>query len=148
MLLRTAVPVRFFDAGPGGWIDDVAILRIAGEARTMLLGAPPGIGTEMPGRSGVFAGLEGGTQLRILEHAVRFKRPLPYDPEPVLVDLTMPRIGPVTFHVGFRVHRSPDCLDYAVGSTEIALLRHGSVIRLPAHFRRQLQQFAAADSSD
>lgn len=139
--------MRFTDAGAGGLIDDVAVLRIAVEARSRLLGAPPGAGLirHAPAPFDIFSSLETGIQLRIIQHHVRFRRRLFYRDLPVLVELCVARIAPVAFRIGFRIHGSLTDQDYATGMTEIILARNGRAIRLPQKFKADLQRLAAVD---
>ena len=106
------VPLRWSDMDAYGHVNNVQFLRLLEDARVGGLRAWNAGGPSM---------LEEG--IVVTRHAIEYRAPLTYRPEPVAVDLWVTRIHGAGFDVGYVVRDPVPVGDtvYAVAETGLAL---------------------------
>ncbi|MGH3653464.1 acyl-CoA thioesterase [Glutamicibacter sp.] len=101
--LRVQVPMRWGDMDAYGHVNNVNLIRLMEEARIAGFGVPGGTGA--PGtqpQADIFSAVPAGTQILVVEHRVRYSRPLEYRNVPVNVDLWVANIKPASFDICYE----------------------------------------------
>ena len=101
--LRVQVPMRWGDMDAYGHVNNVNLIRLMEEARIAGFGVPGGTGA--PGaqpQADIFSAVPVGTQILVVEHRVRYSRPLEYRNVPVNVDLWVANIKPASFDICYE----------------------------------------------
>lgn len=101
--LRVEVPMRWGDMDAYGHVNNVNLIRLMEEARIGGFGVPGGTGA--PGttpKADIFSAVPAGTQILVVEHRVRYLRPLEYRNVPVNVDLWVANIKPASFDICYE----------------------------------------------
>lgn len=102
-VLRVEVPMRWGDMDAYGHVNNVNLIRLMEEARIAGFGVPGGTGApgEKP-RVDIFSAVPNGVQILVVEHRVRYSRPLEYRNVPVNVDLWVANIKPASFDICYE----------------------------------------------
>lgn len=103
--LNCPVRMRWGDMDAYGHINNVEILRILEEARIHAFGPPagtgwPGLEVEVP----VFSDLPRGTQALVVEHRVKYVRPLNYRNIPARVELWISGLKAGSLTIAYVLH--------------------------------------------
>ena len=101
--LRVEVPMRWGDMDAYGHVNNVNLIRLMEEARIAGFGVPGGTGA--PGikpRVDIFSAVPAGVQILVVEHRVRYSRPLEYRNVPVDVDLWIASVKPASFDICYE----------------------------------------------
>lgn len=101
--LRVQIPMRWGDMDAYGHVNNVNLIRLMEEARIAGFGVPGGTGA--PGvtpQAEIFSAVPQGTQILVVEHRVRYSRPLEYRNIPVNVDLWVANIKPASFDICYE----------------------------------------------
>lgn len=101
--LRVQVAMRWGDMDAYGHVNNVNLIRLMEEARIAGFGVPGGTGA--PGvlpQADIFSAVPSGTQILVVEHRVRYSRPLEYRNVPVNVDLWVANIKPASFEICYE----------------------------------------------
>lgn len=101
--LRVKVPMRWGDMDAYGHVNNVNLIRLMEEARIAGFGVPGGTGAPgMEPLADIFSAVPAGTQILVVEHRVRYSRPLEYRNVPVNVDLWVANIKPASFDICYE----------------------------------------------
>jgi acyl-CoA thioester hydrolase len=141
--LVVPIELRWGDQDPYGHINNVAVLRILEEARARAFWSPPG----RSGDAGVFPPLEPSQQVWALvaDFQLRYRQQLPYQRDPVNVEMSIPRVGGASFVINYAVtigavESSPRV---TAQSTLVMVDRDsGAPQRLPPELRRRPREYA------
>ncbi|RJN31200.1 acyl-CoA thioesterase [Nesterenkonia natronophila] len=141
--LVVPIELRWGDQDSYGHINNVAVLRILEEARARAFWSPPG----RPGGTGVFPALEPSQQVWALvaDFQLRYRQQLPYQREPVNVEMSIPRVGGASFVIDYAVTLSAAESSPRVSaqSTLVMVDRDsGAPQRLSPEVRRRLREYA------
>lgn len=101
--LRVEIPMRWGDMDAYGHVNNVNLIRLMEEARIAGFGVPGGTGA--PGvepKVDIFSAVPKGVQILVVEHRVRYSRPLEYRNIPVKVDLWVSNIKPASFDICYE----------------------------------------------
>ena len=128
---RVEVPLRWSDMDAYGHVNNVQCLRLLEDARVI------GFREWFPDRPTM---LDEG--IIVTRHAIEYRAPLTYRPEPVEVDMWVTRVHGAGFDLGYVV-RDPDAVGervYAVAETGLALYDFATARprRLAGEAREQL----------
>lgn len=142
--LTCSVPMRWGDMDAYGHINNVEIIRIMEEARIHAFGPPAGTGgrgleVELP----VFSDLPAGTQALVVEHRVRYVRPLTYRNIPARVEVWVSELKPASLTIAYLIH-DPDTAELCVkAQTTLAFFNEesGRLLRLSEAQRLVLRPF-------
>ncbi|WP_404289356.1 acyl-CoA thioesterase [Glutamicibacter arilaitensis] len=102
-VLCVEVPMRWGDMDVYGHINNVNLIRLMEEARIAGFGVPGGTGA--PGsepKVDIFSAVPEGVQILVVEHRVRYSKPLEYRNVPVKVDLWVANIKPASFDICYE----------------------------------------------
>ncbi|GAA2970522.1 acyl-CoA thioesterase [Glutamicibacter bergerei] len=102
-VLRVEIPMRWGDMDAYGHVNNVNLIRLMEEARIAGFGVPGGTGAPgvMP-KVNIFSAVPGGVQILVVEHRVRYSKPLEYRNVPVNVDLWVANIKPASFDICYE----------------------------------------------
>lgn len=144
--LRVTVPMRWGDMDAYGHVNNVNLIRLMEEARIAGFGVPGGTGA--PGaqpRVDIFSAVPEGVQILVVEHRVRYSRPLEYRNVPVNVDLWIANIKPASFDICYEFRDPVEDYLCVRASTTLAFFdtRTERVTRLSEAERSGLEPHAA-----
>ncbi|WP_431711217.1 acyl-CoA thioesterase [Glutamicibacter uratoxydans] len=144
--LRVQVPMRWGDMDAYGHINNVNLIRLMEEARIAGFGVPGGTGA--PGGKpmvDIFSAVPAGVQILVVEHRVRYSRPLEYRNVPVNVDVWIANIKPASFDICYEFRDSVEDFVCVRASTTLAFFDTHTerVMRLSAAERAGLEPFVA-----
>lgn len=129
------VPLRWSDMDAYGHVNNVQYLRLLEDARVI------GFREWFPGRPTM---LDEG--IVVSRHAIEYRAPLTYRPQPVEVDMWVTRVHGAGFDLGYTVRDPEDVGDavYAVAETGLVLydFASGRPRRLATEERDQLRTHA------
>jgi acyl-CoA thioester hydrolase len=136
--------MRWGDMDAYGHINNVNLVRMMEEARIAGFGVPGGTGK--PGNEplvDLFSAVPGNTQILVVEHRVRYVRPLDYRNVPAEVFLWLSTIKPASFDVSYEFHDPVDGGLCVKATTTLAFfsVAEQRLVRLPAEQREVLQAF-------
>ncbi|WP_429591065.1 acyl-CoA thioesterase [Arthrobacter crystallopoietes] len=142
--LSCSVPMRWGDMDAYGHINNVEILRILEEARIHAFGPPAGTGGEglevdLP----VFSDLPADTQALVVEHRVRYVRPLNYRNIPAHVEVWISALKAASLTIGYVV-KDPVTLEECVkAETTLAFFNEatGRLLRVTADHKARLAPY-------
>ncbi|WP_159614098.1 thioesterase family protein [Glutamicibacter sp. JC586] len=148
-VLRVQVPMRWGDMDAYGHVNNVNLIRLMEEARIAGFGVPGGTGAPgMEPKAEIFSAVPAGIQILVVEHRVRYSKPLEYRNVPVNVDLWVANIKPASFEICYEF-RDP-VQDYLCvkAATTLAYFdpRTSRVQRLSAEERQGLSAFEGAST--
>ncbi len=125
------VPVRWGDADAYGHINNVEQVRLLEEARVALF--------FVAARAEGISTFEG--QLVVVSHAITYKRPMYYRPEPLTIEVWVTKLGPSSVTIAYEVRDASTV--YAVASSVLAAYDSGGshVRRLNEAERGYLEKF-------
>ncbi|WP_376973015.1 acyl-CoA thioesterase [Arthrobacter sp.] len=142
--LRVQVPMRWSDMDAYGHINNVNLVRMMEEARIASFGVPGGTGK--PGNAPaveLFSSVPDGTQTLVVEHRIRYVRPLDYRNVPADVDVWVSAVKPASFDMSYEF-RDPFGGELCVkATTTLAFFSaaESRVLRIPADRREALGEF-------
>ncbi|NDK30551.1 acyl-CoA thioesterase [Nesterenkonia haasae] len=145
-MTSVAVPIelRWGDQDPYGHINNVAVLRILEEARARAFWTPPG----SSGPPGVFPPLEPDQQVWALvaDFQLKYRRQLPYQREPVIVEMSIPRVGGASLVIDYAVKISAESAACVTAQSTLVMVDRdsGSPQRLSPEIRRRLLDYGPA----
>ncbi|EMY34267.1 thioesterase [Arthrobacter crystallopoietes BAB-32] len=142
--LSCNVPMRWGDMDAYGHINNVEILRILEEARIHAFGPPAGTGGEglevdLP----VFSDLPDGTQALVVEHRVKYVRPLNYRNIPAHVEVWISALKAASLTVAYLI-KDPVTMDECVkAETTLAFFNEATsrLLRVTADHKERLQPY-------
>lgn len=142
--LRVQVPMRWGDMDAYGHVNNVNLIRLMEEARIAGFGVPGGTGA--PGlspKADIFSAVPAGVQILVVEHRVRYSRPLEYRNVPVNVDLWVANIKPASFDICYEFLDPVEDFTCVKASTTLAYFApaSGRVQRLSKEEREGLQAY-------
>ncbi|MFL4472752.1 acyl-CoA thioesterase [Paeniglutamicibacter sp. MACA_103] len=107
--IRVEVPMRWGDMDAYGHINNVNLVRMMEEARIAGFGVPGGTGKPgiMP-QVDLFSTVPQNTQILVVEHRVRYLKPLDYRNVPAHVDLWISTIKGASFDISYEFHDPVD----------------------------------------
>lgn len=147
--LRVQVPMRWGDMDAYGHVNNVNLIRLMEEARIAGFGVPGGTGA--PGlspKADIFSAVPQGVQILVVEHRVRYSRPLEYRNVPVNVDLWVANIKPASFDICYEFLDPVEGYACVKASTTLAYFdpASGRVQRLSKEERAGLQAYEGEPS--
>lgn len=145
--LRVQVPMRWADMDAYGHINNVNLVRMMEEARIASFGVPGGTGK--PGNEpmvDLFSAVPGGTQTLVVEHRVRYVKPLDYRNVPAEVDVWISAVKPASFDISYEFHDPVDGGVCVRATTTLAFYstEESRLMRIPAEHRDALAGFLGA----
>lgn len=137
------VHLRWGDQDAYGHINNVAILRILEEARARAFWSAPEEGEE-----GIFPPLEPDQPVWALvaDFQLKYRRQLPYQRQPVRVELSIPKVGGANFVIDYALFADDDDASPRVTAQSTLVMVDkdtGKPQRLDAQMRARLQEFSA-----
>lgn len=144
--IRVEVPMRWGDMDAYGHINNVNLVRMMEEARIAGFGVPGGTGK--PGADplvDVFSSVPENTQILVVEHRVRYLKPLDYRNIPAHVDLWISTIKAASFDICYEFHDPVDGAVCVRATTTLAFFSVGTqrLLRLDAANKEALARYAA-----
>lgn len=141
--IEVSVPMRWADMDAYGHINNVQVLRLLEEARIAAFGQPvgtgmPGIAVEMP----IFSDLPDGIQSLVVEHRVKYLKPLNYRNVPARIRLWVSAIKGASFSLCYSIFDPVDGDKCVVAETTLVFFDEPQqkLMRIPASKKQQLQQ--------
>lgn len=136
--------MRWGDMDAYGHINNVEILRILEEARIHAFGPPagtglPGLEVDVP----VFNDLPDGTQALVVEHRVKYLKPLNYRNIPARVEVWISSIKGASLTIAYAVHDPVTGDKCVVAETVLAFFQEssGGLLRVGPEKRALLERF-------
>ncbi|GAA5225735.1 acyl-CoA thioesterase [Paeniglutamicibacter antarcticus] len=144
--IRVNVPMRWGDMDAYGHINNVNLVRMMEEARIAGFGVPGGTGK--PGTEplvDLFSTVPENTQILVVEHRVRYLKPLDYRNIPACVDLWISTIKAASFDICYEFHDPVDGGVRVRAATTLAFFSVGTqrLLRLDAASRQALGRYSA-----
>ncbi|MDQ0092329.1 acyl-CoA thioesterase [Paeniglutamicibacter psychrophenolicus] len=144
--LRVEVPMRWGDMDAYGHINNVNLVRMMEEARIAGFGVPGGTGK--PGiepMADLFSAVPDNTQILVVEHRVRYVRPLDYRNVPAHVDLWISAIKAASFDICYEFHDPVDGGVCVRAATTLAFfsVETQRLLRLSAESKEAMARFGA-----
>ncbi|MDP9885312.1 acyl-CoA thioester hydrolase [Sinomonas atrocyanea] len=145
--LRVMVPMRWGDMDAYGHINNVQIVRMLEEARVAAFGPPGGTGAAgIEPLVPLFSAVPDGTLALVVEHRVRYVRPLDYRNVPAQVDVWVSGLKAAALTLDYLVHDPVDGHECVRATTQIAFVEEstGRLMRLTDDQRRRLEPYVGA----
>ncbi|PQZ91548.1 4-hydroxybenzoyl-CoA thioesterase [Arthrobacter sp. MYb227] len=144
--IRVEVPMRWGDMDAYGHINNVNLVRMMEEARIAGFGVPGGTGK--PGiepQIDLFSTVPPNTQILVVEHRVRYIKPLDYRNVPAHVDLWISNIKGASFDICYEFHDPVDGGVCVRAATTLAFfsVETQRLLRLSAEHKESLGAFSA-----
>ncbi|WP_300342925.1 thioesterase family protein [Nesterenkonia sp.] len=141
--IAVSLQLRWGDQDPYGHVNNVAILRLLEEARARAFWRS---GSD-PDQQGIFPPLAPDQELWALvaDFQLKYRGQLPYQRDPVTVEMTVPSVGGASFVIDYALRSDPElpAPQVTARSTLVMVDREtGSPRRLSPEVRSQLLQFA------
>ncbi|WP_344881332.1 acyl-CoA thioesterase [Zhihengliuella alba] len=136
--------MRWADMDAYGHINNVNIVRMMEEARIAAFGVPGGTGRPVSQpRVDLFANVPEGTQVLVVEHRVRYTRPLEYRNVPAEVDVWISSPKAASFDVSYEFRDAVDGTVCVRALTTLAFFSTADqrLMRLPGEHRSALAAF-------
>lgn len=143
--IRVAVPMRWGDMDAYGHINNVNLVRMMEEARIAGFGVPGGTGKPgMDPMVDLFSTVPDGTQILVVEHRVRYIKPLDYRNVPAQVDVWIGAIKPASFDICYEFHDPVDGGICVKAATTLAFFSVADqrLLRLSPEHRAELARYA------
>ncbi|MDQ0260346.1 thioesterase family protein [Sinomonas atrocyanea] len=145
--LRVLVPMRWGDMDAYGHINNVQIVRMLEEARIAAFGPPGGTGAAgVEPLVPLFSAVPDGTLALVVEHRVRYVRPLDYRNVPAEVDVWVSGLKAAALTLDYLVHDPVDGHQCVRATTQLAFVEEatGRLLRLTEDQRRRLEPYVGA----
>ncbi|GAB2753081.1 acyl-CoA thioesterase [Sinomonas soli] len=145
--LRVLVPMRWGDMDAYGHINNVQIVRMLEEARIAAFGPPGGTGAAgVEPLVPLFSAVPDGTLALVVEHRVRYVRPLDYRNVPAEVDVWVSGLKAAALTLDYLVHDPVDGHECVRATTQLAFVEEvtGRLLRLTEDQRRRLEPYVGA----
>ncbi|RZU60657.1 acyl-CoA thioesterase [Zhihengliuella halotolerans] len=142
--LTVEVPMRWADMDAYGHINNVNLVRMMEEARIGAFGVPGGTGLpRVDPAVDLFSRVGDDTQTLVVEHRVRYVRPLDYRNVPAIVDVWVSAVKPATFELSYLFRDPVDGHECVRASTTLAFFSavDERLLRIPAEHRDALREF-------
>ncbi|MEN2744936.1 acyl-CoA thioesterase [Sinomonas halotolerans] len=133
--------MRWGDMDAYGHINNVEILRMLEEARIAAFGPPGGTGAAgIEPLVPLFSAVPDGTLALVVEHRVRYLRPLDYRNVPAEVDVWVSGVKAAALTLDYVVHDPVDGHECVRATTQLAFVHEptGRLMRLSEEQRAQL----------
>lgn len=146
--IRVPIELRWGDQDAYGHINNVAIMRLLEEAR----GRAFWRSAEEPNHPGIFPPLEADQPVWavVADFTIKYRRQLDYQREPVIVEMTIPKIGGASFVIDYILKTSPeDSVARITASSTLALIDSatGKPQRIDAQTRSRMKLWSEAANS-
>lgn len=143
-VIRMPIQLRWGDQDAYGHINNVAILRILEEARARAFWRT----AEDPAEAGIFPPLEPSQQTWALvaDFQLRYRGQLPYQRDPVTVELGISQVGGASFVIDYALFadENDDAAQVTAQSTLVMVDRDtGAPQRLSPELRQRLRQYSS-----
>lgn len=142
--LNCPVSMRWADMDAYGHVNNVEVLRILEEARIHAFGPPagtgwPGLEVDVP----IFSELPAGTQALVVEHRVKYVRPLNYRNIPARVELWVSALTAASLTIAYVIHDPVSQEPCVRAETTLAFFneRTGRLLRVSARQKEMLAPF-------
>lgn len=136
------IPLRWGDMDAYGHINNVQIVRLMEEARVIVFGIPSGTGhidgTNPQPRINLLAGVEDGVMTLISEHAVKYRRQLPYRGLPVRVEVGIDKTKGASVEIFYTFYDGDAVAVQATSTMVFVHEKTGRPVRLNEHQRAAL----------
>lgn len=145
--LRVDVPMRWGDMDAYGHINNVQIVRMLEEARIAAFGPPGGTGAAgVEPLVPLFSAVPDGTLALVVEHRVRYLRPLDYRNVPAQVDVWVSGLKAAALTLDYVVHDPVDGHECVRATTQLAFVDEptGRLMRLTDDQRARLAPYVGA----
>ncbi|MFC0581867.1 acyl-CoA thioesterase [Micrococcoides hystricis] len=140
--LQVTVPLRWADMDAYGHINNVNIVRLMEEARIAALGVPGGTGAAgIEAEIDLFGAVPEGTQVLVVEHRVRYRRPLEYRNEPTPVRVWVQKLSGASVVLGYSFTDAVTGEECVRASTTLAFVHEGRPQRINAQQRKLLAPY-------
>ena len=142
--LNVKVALRWADMDAYGHINNVNIVRLMDEARIAALGVPGGTGAAgITAEIDLYGAVPDGTQVLVVEHNVRYRRPLEYRNEPTPVRVWAEKITGASVVLAYSFTDPQDGAECVRASTTLAFVHEGRPQRINAQQRELLAPYQA-----
>jgi acyl-CoA thioester hydrolase len=136
--------MRWGDMDAYGHVNNVQIVRMLEEARIAAFGPPGGTGAagvEPP--VALFSAVPDGMLALVVEHRVRYVRPLDYRNVPAEVDVWVSNLKAAALTLDYVVHDPVDGYECVRATTQLAFVdeRSGRLVRLTDEQRSRLAPY-------
>ncbi|GAB3665137.1 thioesterase family protein [Zhihengliuella somnathii] len=143
--VEVQVPMRWADMDAYGHINNVNIVRMMEEARIAAFGVPGGTGR--PGAEpavDLFSAVPEDTQTLVVEHRVRYVRPLDYRNVPAAVTVWVAAIKAASFDLAYVFRDAVEGHECVRATTSLAFFSTADqrLMRIPAEHREALEAFS------
>lgn len=143
--VEVEVPMRWADMDAYGHINNVNIVRMMEEARIAAFGVPGGTG--QPGAEpavDLFSTVPADTQTLVVEHRVRYVRPLDYRNVPARVSVWVASVKAASFELAYVFRDPVDGHECVRATTTLAFFSttEQRLLRVPAEHRAALAAYA------
>ena len=142
--LRVTVPMRWGDMDAYGHINNVEIIRMLEEARIAAFGPPGGTGAAgVEPLVPLFSAVPDGTLALVVEHRVRYLRPLDYRNVPAEVDVWVSGLKAAALTLDYVVRDPVDGHECVRATTQLAFVEEssGRLMRLTPDQRERLAPY-------
>lgn len=145
--IEVPIELRWGDQDAYGHVNNVAIMRLLEEAR----GRAFWRSADQPDHPGIFPPLEAGQPVWavVADFTIKYRRQLDYQREPVIVEMTIPRIGGASFVIDYALRTSrAETAPRVTASSTLALIDSatGRPQRIDAQTRSLMQRWSPEDS--
>ncbi|GHD10311.1 thioesterase [Zhihengliuella salsuginis] len=142
--MTVEVPMRWADMDAYGHINNVNLVRMMEEARIAAFGVPGGTGR--PGAEpavDLFTSVPADTQTLVVEHRVRYVRPLDYRNVPAPIDVWVSAVKAASFDLSYTFRDPVDGHECVRATTTLAFYSTAAerLLRIPAERRAALREF-------
>ena len=142
--LHVQVPLRWADMDAYGHINNANIVRLMEEARIAALGVPGGTGAAgIEAALDLFGAVPEGTQVLIVEHTIRYRRPLEYRNMPTPVRVWVEKIAGASVVLGYSFTDAEDGAECVRATSTLAFVHQGRPQRINAQQRELLEPYLA-----
>ncbi len=142
--LRVRVPMRWGDMDAYGHINNVQIVRMLEEARIAAFGPPGGTGASgVDALVPLFSDVPAGTLALVVEHRVRYVKPLDYRNVAAEVDVWVSGLKAAALTLDYVIHDPVDGHECVRATTSLAFVdeRSGRLLRLTEEQRGRLAPY-------
>lgn len=141
--ISVPIQLRWGDQDAYGHVNNVAIMRVLEEAR----GRAFWQSAADPQSTGLFAPLtaEQPTWAVVADFTIKYRRQLDYQRDPVVVEMTIPKIGGASFVIEYLLKTSTEALQPTVTAASTLALVDGATgrpQRIDAETRGRMQRYA------
>ncbi|MFZ4895634.1 acyl-CoA thioesterase [Plantibacter sp. Mn2098] len=123
--LHVPIPLRWGDLDAFNHVNNATLLKLLEEARVRVFWKPTVPGEEAPPTAVIEARLDADTLTLVAHQEIEYLAPIPYQRDPLDVELWMGKIGGASMQVSYEVYSplgaTPQVL-YAKASTTVVLV--------------------------